>query len=63
MDELRICLYYVLGCVVFVIICCIKDKTNVFEELYDFFREWWSHAKAGLIFLGILALIGYAIFH
>lgn len=59
-----ICLLYVLGCVLFVVISCIKDKGNlsdIFYDLCDFFRDWWYHIRIGAAFLIGLLILSYII--
>jgi hypothetical protein len=54
-------IFAIIGCAILSVIgvigISIKEKTNVFEALYQFFGEWGLVIKDSIIFLFILFVI------
>jgi len=48
---------YILVCVVFVVICCIKERRNILEGLAEFFGEWWQVIKIVAVPLLIIIVL------
>lgn len=62
MDELSITAFYVISCILFVIMISIKNKTNVIDNLIDFCIEWKKNAIPGFIFICIIVILCWAWF-